>query len=139
MKKPVNILIGILLLSTLLPAASILSSVLAGSETNPIRVYVETPLKLKYVSEPVVFSANFSYGEAGLGSLRVLDENGFEIPYQILEAQYYPNTQYYSYAKILILTDVSSSMNRSYTLKYTPQITTPPDYAERSDLILREV
>jgi len=134
LKKPVNILIGILLLSTLLPAASILSSVLAGSETNPIRVYVETPLKLKYVSEPVVFSANFSYGEAGLGSLRVLDENGFEIPYQILEAQYYPNTQYYSYAKILILTDVSSSMNRSYTLKYTPQATITPDYTEKSDL-----
>jgi hypothetical protein len=131
--------VGILLLSIVLSAISNSKYVEAESESSPIKVYVETPLKFKYVSEPVVFSANFSYGEAALGSLRLLDENGVEVPYQILEAQYYPNTQYYSYAKILILTDVTSSMNRSYTLKYSPETTTPPNYAKTSDLILHEI
>jgi hypothetical protein len=105
----------------------------------PMKIIISAPRDIKYVSEPVVFSANFSYGEAALGSLRLLDENGVEVPYQILEAQYYPNTQYYSYAKILILTDVTSSMNRSYTLKYSPETTTPPNYAKTSDLILHEI
>jgi len=139
LRRLVSTLVGILLLSIVLSAISNSKYVEAESESSPIKVYVETPLKFKYVSEPVVFSANFSYGEAALGSLRLLDENGVEVPYQILEAQYYPNTQYYSYAKILILTDVTSSMNRSYTLKYSPETTTPPNYAKTSDLILHEI
>ncbi|MBS7610980.1 carboxypeptidase regulatory-like domain-containing protein [Candidatus Bathyarchaeota archaeon] len=139
MRKLVSTLIGILLLSVLSSLISSPNLVEAESKVNPVRIYVETPLKIKYVSEPVVFSANFSYGEAALGSLRLFDERDVEIPYQILEAQYYPNTQYYSYAKILILTDVSSSMNRSYTLKCSPKTTTPPDYTQASDLILREI
>ncbi|MEM2849189.1 MAG: hypothetical protein QXI36_02815, partial [Candidatus Bathyarchaeia archaeon] len=139
MRKLVSILIGILLLSALSSLFSSPNPVEAESKANPIQIYVETPLKTRYVSEPVVFSANFSYGEAALGSLRLFDEKSVETPYQILEAQYYPNTHYYSYAKILILTDVSSSMNRSYTLKYSPKTTTPPDYTQASDLILREI
>jgi hypothetical protein len=139
LRRLVSALIGILLLSTVLSAISSPKHVAAESKSSLIKVYVETPLKLKYVSEPVVFSANFSYGEAALGSLRLLDESGVEVPYQILEAQYYPNTQYYSYAKILILTDVTSSMNRSYTLKYSPEATTPPNYTEKSDLKLLRV
>jgi len=139
LKRLVSTLMGILLLSIVLPAISISRYVEAESKNSQIKVYVETPLKFRYVSEPVVFSANFSYGEAALCSLRLLDENGVEVPYQILEAQYYPNTQYYSYAKILILTDVTSSMNRSYILKYSPETTTPPNYTEKSDLRLLRV
>ncbi|MBS7618962.1 hypothetical protein KEJ25_10330, partial [Candidatus Bathyarchaeota archaeon] len=89
MRKLVSTLIGILLLSVLSSLISSPNLVEAESKVNPVRIYVETPLKIKYVSEPVVFSANFSYGEAALGSLRLFDERDVEIPYQILEAQYY--------------------------------------------------
>ena len=124
----VSILIAIILLTQLAPLAPFITAEAKPLENGEIPIRVGAPIDVKYISEPVVFPVYFSYGEAGSGSIRILDERGLEIPYQILEERFYEGTKYYSYAKILILTDVEKKLNRSYIVKYSSKPSEAPPY-----------
>ncbi|MBS7642849.1 MAG: carboxypeptidase-like regulatory domain-containing protein [Candidatus Bathyarchaeia archaeon] len=88
-------------------------------EENYLEIYINNTLPVDYHREYVEISALFSFGIAINGSLKLIDNNMFTIPFQIIEAEYYPDTSYYKYVKMIFPIDISRYENKTYRLYYS--------------------
>ena len=88
-------------------------------EENYIEISVNNTLPVDYCREYVEVEALFSFGTAMNGSLRLMNDNMYLIPFQIIEAEYYPNTGYYKKVKIVFPIDIGRYENKTLKLYYS--------------------
>jgi hypothetical protein len=88
-------------------------------EENYMEIYVNNTLPVDYHREYVEVEALFSFGIAMNGSLRLMSDNMYLVPFQIIESEYYPNTSYYRRVKIVFPIDIGRYENKTLKLYYS--------------------
>ncbi|MHA1786234.1 MAG: hypothetical protein ACTSVE_13660, partial [Candidatus Helarchaeota archaeon] len=70
---------------------------------------------------PVDINLNFSNGECINNSIRVLDNNGQEIPSQVWDVIYYSGTSYIASAKVTFLINILNGETKHYQVWYSDE------------------
>ena len=88
-------------------------------EEKYLKIHVNNSLPVAFQGDYFELNALFSYGVAINGSLRLLDEDMNKIPFQIINAEYYPQTEYYKKVDIIFPINVPELTNKTLRLYYS--------------------
>lgn len=88
-------------------------------EENYVEIHINNTLPINYHKEYIEAESLFSFGVAVNGSLRLMNSDMGIVPFQIIEAEYYPGTSYYKRVKILFPIDIGKYENKTLKLYYS--------------------
>ncbi len=133
MKCKFHIIINIIILSVLITSLAIGEGIKASPTLSSRKVIIVNPSPFNKLTYAYV-NVSFVPGEAYNSSIYVYNSFGEELPFQVINACFYPSSPYYKYCILKLLLPLKAWSHENITVTFTSEPRTPTFF--NTDLVV---